>query len=222
MIWRRIALVAFPPLTFLQGISFTSNERAESDCNLCCVMNWPLTLPLPLSFFHTISCSMMEQKTSVQWKTTCNRLVITFTKWDWAESRLERSIRSKVKWSVCDLLSGREKYLLFWDTWDEQSTEWAGRSSGFDETIFPTAKFSSHCLGWERLAIWEKEKEAERSEACRNVIYCFVGECSHQLFVITPFHCFSGVFLLACSFLMVCFTMAIQNSMNGLSTLQFY
>ena len=46
---RGIATAALPPLTFFWGISFTSNERAEPDCNLCCVMNRPLALSLPLT-----------------------------------------------------------------------------------------------------------------------------------------------------------------------------
>lgn len=56
MIWREIPAVAFPPLTFFHGISFTSNERVQSDCNLCCVINRPLNLSLSLSF--------------IQWRTT--------------------------------------------------------------------------------------------------------------------------------------------------------
>lgn len=59
--------VALPPLTFFQGISFTPNQCAEPDCNLCCVINRPLavSLSLPFSFFHTIKdqLALMCEKT---------------------------------------------------------------------------------------------------------------------------------------------------------------
>lgn len=66
MIWQEIPAVAFPPLTFFQGISFTSNQRVEPDCNLCCVINRPLTLSLslPFSFLHTMKdqLALMDKK----------------------------------------------------------------------------------------------------------------------------------------------------------------
>lgn len=78
MISQEIPAVAFPPLTFFQWISFTSNQCAEPDCNLCCVINRPLTLSLslPFSFSHTIKNQLapMDEKTPAKQKWMMSRL----------------------------------------------------------------------------------------------------------------------------------------------------
>lgn len=143
------------------------------------------------------------------------------------QTRKEFKVKGQVECMISSWMEEREIFVIFGILEINRAQNEQVEASGFDETIFPTTKYSSDCSEWEKVAIWEeeKEKETERSEACRNVICCFLGECSHQLFVITPFHCivlFLFFFLLACSILIVYFAMVIQSSMNGFSTLRFY
>lgn len=54
-------------------------------------------------------------------------------------------------------------------------------------------------------------------ERGRVIIYCFVGDCRHRLFVFTSFHCLF-FFFAGLHFRMVHFTKAIQSSMHGIRT----
>ncbi len=58
-----------------------------------------------------------------------------------------------------------------------------------------------------------KRKRLNEMKRERVIIYCFVGDCRHRLFVITLFHCFFA----GLHFRTVHLTMAIQSSMNGFS-----
>lgn len=120
MTWWRIALVALPPLTFLQGISFTSNERVRPDRNLCCVMTQPLAFSLPLSSSRTIKDQLARAWwVKIRWHSkkggngknpVMSRLLLSlcrsFSSWEliWVtalvEMRQECSLRSNLKWSV--------------------------------------------------------------------------------------------------------------------------